>query len=399
MKVYISATYTDLQAHREAVAAVLRRMGHQPIGMEEYVAEGIRPLQRCLTDVQACNAYVGIVAWRYGYVPRVADPPLATLPSGTQLGKTSITEFEFAQAVDSDKPILMFLLDPEAEWASAQFDAVSGDGDNGADVARLRQRVGERYLVSYFRSPDQLAGLVSAAIYRQEMSAQMELKKLNVEARLNDPPVRTNNVRDTTLDMITEVIAGPKEIDALEIDIGQGRDWWMTRLYFLSSLAADLTSIEVMIFVGEGRRFIGMVNPQIVKERLSQYQPDLNAYEQAVPAGAGRAVDMRTEVHNRAQLWERHMAGTGGEKANSVFVTRQNLNRWLDPYLIRRALAWDSSEGTPLQLQRLIDWPLRFVPVVEDEKFTRVVDKQAVAEQVARLFVREQVSRAFSTTR
>ena len=54
---------------------------------------------------------------------------------------------------------------------------------------------------------------------------------------------------------------------------------------------------------------------------------------------------------------------------------------------------------TPLQLQRLIDWPLRFVPVVEDEKFTRVVDKQAVAEQVARLFVREQVSRAFSTTR
>jgi len=50
-------------------------------------------------------------------------------------------------------------------------------------------------------------------------------------------------------------------------------------------------------------------------------------------------------------------------------------------------------------MQRLMDWPMRFVPLSEIGRCTRVVDKQALAEQIARIFVREQVSRALSTTR
>jgi uncharacterized protein YbjT (DUF2867 family) len=50
-------------------------------------------------------------------------------------------------------------------------------------------------------------------------------------------------------------------------------------------------------------------------------------------------------------------------------------------------------------MQRLLDWPLRFVPLTEDGRFVRVVDRQGLAEQIARMFVREQVSRALSTTR
>jgi hypothetical protein len=45
VKIYISATYSDLRKHRLAVSANLRRMGHQPIGMEDYAAEGYA---RCL---------------------------------------------------------------------------------------------------------------------------------------------------------------------------------------------------------------------------------------------------------------------------------------------------------------------------------------------------------------
>ena len=52
MKVYVSATYADLIEYRAAVARVLRQMGHDVIGMEEYVAEGTRPLDRCLADVE-----------------------------------------------------------------------------------------------------------------------------------------------------------------------------------------------------------------------------------------------------------------------------------------------------------------------------------------------------------
>jgi hypothetical protein len=37
--------------------------------MEDYVAADDRPVDRCLADVAACTVYVGIIAWRYGYVP------------------------------------------------------------------------------------------------------------------------------------------------------------------------------------------------------------------------------------------------------------------------------------------------------------------------------------------
>jgi Domain of unknown function (DUF4062) len=63
IRIYLSSTYVDLVEHRAAVARVLRQMGHEVIGMEEYVAEGARPIDRCLADVSACDLYVGVFAW------------------------------------------------------------------------------------------------------------------------------------------------------------------------------------------------------------------------------------------------------------------------------------------------------------------------------------------------
>jgi hypothetical protein len=399
VKIYISATYSDLQKHRLAVLANLRRMGHQPIGMEDYAAEGVRPLSRCLNDVAKCDAYVGIIAWRYGYVPTDAGEPDAQLPKATTLGTTSITEFEFRQAVQSDKPVLMFLLDPEAEWPSTQIDAVSGDGERGTEVSRLRQEIGQQYLVGFFRTPEELASLVSAAVYREEMSRQMSLESLQLELRLNQPFVRNGPVEDSTIIEITNVIAGPQEVQALQINLGQGRDWWVTRLYFLSSLAADLTSIEAIVFVDESETFIGMANPRVVKERLAQIYPMLKQYEEALAQLNTTSADLPNEVARRSDLWMNQMNAAGGEHNVTAFVTKRELERWLSPYFITQAIDWEPDDNAALRIQRLVDWPMRFVPVVEKSKFARVVDKNALTEQVARLFVREQVSRALSTIR
>jgi hypothetical protein len=399
MKLYISATSRDLQQHRLAVATVLRRMGHQPIGMEDYVAEGARPLHRCLADVAACDAYVGIIAWRYGFVPTDAGGPGMPLPIGTALGSTSITEFEFRQAVQSGKPVLIFLLAPEAEWPSNQFDAVSGEGEQGNAIYKLRQEVGSQFLVSHFRTPEELASLVSTAVYRVEMSRQMSLESLRIELRFNQPFVRNGPVADSTLMEIKNVIAGPQEVQALQINIGQGLEWWMTRLYFLSSLAADLTLIDVLVFVGEMDTFIGITNPRIVKERLVQAYPMIKQFEDLLAQSGQPCVDLLSEVDRRASLWTTHMNATGGEDINPVFVTKPELGRWLMPYLITHAIDSEPDDNSALQMQRLMDWPMRFVPLLERGKFSRVVDKQALAEQIARIFVREQVSRALSMTR
>ena len=198
---------------------------------------------------------------------------------------------------------------------------------------------------------------------------------------------------------IKNVIAGPQEVQALQINIGQGLDWWMTRLYFLTSLAADLTLIDVLVFVGEADTFIGITNPKIVRERLAQAYSMIKQYEDALAQLGPPHADLLNEVDRRANLWTTQMNLTGGEHSTPIFVTKLELGRWLTPYLITQAIDSEPGDNAALQMQRLMDWPMRFVPLLEKGRFTRVVDKQALAEQIARIFVREQVSRALSMTR
>lgn len=399
MKIYISATYRDLQRHRLAVATVLRRMGHQPIGMEDYVAEGARPLHRCLADVVACDAYVGIFAWRYGFVPADAGAPDTSLPPGAVLGSSSVTEFELRQAISSGKPVLIFLLDADAEWPSRQFDAVTGDGQQGTQIAKLRTELSQQYLLSHFRTPEELASLVSAAIYRVEMSRQMTFDSLHINARFNEPFIRNGPVADSTLGEIANVVAGPEMLQALQIDIGRGTDWWMTRLYFLSSLASDLTSVDLLIFVEDAKAFVGTASPQIVKERLAIIFPAIKRYEDTLAQAGNTQLDIRAEVHRRAGIWTTEMNSTGGEAVDPVLVTKADLTRWLGPYLITQAIDFAMGDNPALQMQRIMDWPMRFVPLIEQGCFERVIDKQALTEQIARIFVREQLTRAISMTR
>lgn len=399
MKIYISATYRDLQKHRLAVSTVLRRMGHEAIGMEDYVAEGVRPLHRCLADVSMCDLFVGIVAWRYGYVPLESSADPNTLPSGTVLGKTSVTEFEFRSALQSGKPILMFLLDADAEWPVSQLDALSSDGELGKAVAGWRQEIEQNYLVAYFRTPEELASLVGAAVYRAEMSRQVVLESLRLESPQNENQIRDSSLGDSGLITIETVIAEQQGTQALRINIGDGSDWWMTRLYFLAALAAELTEVRVLVFVSKSEAFIGIVDPEIVKERLTKYYPVLKEYEDALVQSGPPSPDLRTEVNRRLNCWRSSLTGTGGEGNLTVFVSKSALEAWLSPYVITQAIDWDARTNAALHLQRLLDWPMRFVPVVESGKFSRVVDKVSLAEQVARLFVREQVARALSMTR
>ena len=141
MKVYISSTYQDLVDYRAAVDRTLRRMGHDVIGMEQYIAEGSKPVERCKADVRASDAYVIIVAWRYGYVPGQSSSP----PDGR-----SITEIELAEAQASGKPVLAFLLDPETPWPPNRVDAMGGAPGGGEDVLRLRGQLGTDYLAGIF---------------------------------------------------------------------------------------------------------------------------------------------------------------------------------------------------------------------------------------------------------
>ena len=141
--VYISSTFQDLQAERQAAYQAVRRLRHDAIAMEDYVAADQRPLDRCLADVRRSDIYVGLLGWRYGYVP----------PGRTR----SITELEFREAVKTKKPCLLFLQDSSVKPRVV-------NRDDRAHIERLRASVGKKYLASFFTTPDDLAAKVTAAV-------------------------------------------------------------------------------------------------------------------------------------------------------------------------------------------------------------------------------------------
>ena len=99
LKIYISSTFEDLKDFRRRVYDQLRSLRHDVIAMEDYVAADERPLDKCLRDVREADVYVGLFAWRYGYVPRKGNPK-----------RKSVTELEYLEAKAHGKPCLLFLL-------------------------------------------------------------------------------------------------------------------------------------------------------------------------------------------------------------------------------------------------------------------------------------------------
>lgn len=185
-KIYLSATYNDLKVYRDEVYRILRKLRHDVIAMEDYVATDAYPLHKCLADVAASEVYVGLVGWRYGYVPDRDNPE-----------QKSITELEYRQAGTAGLPRLIFLVDPQAPWPDEFRDAQTGAGEHGQRIAAFRAELERERLVSYFRTPEQLAALVSVAIQRcleerrvarpTAMSTKLQqVKCQTLERQLND---------------------------------------------------------------------------------------------------------------------------------------------------------------------------------------------------------------------
>lgn len=163
-KVYISSTFTDLKPFREAVIQALRKAGYVIEAMEDYVATGNHPpLSKCLADIEKCDYYIGIFAWRYGFIPQDSNPE-----------RRSITESEYRKAQELDKPCFIFLLDSEAPWSPKFMDSSTGEGEGGKRIKAFRDELQNSKLTSFFKTPEELATLAAAALSRWQQEAVSE---------------------------------------------------------------------------------------------------------------------------------------------------------------------------------------------------------------------------------
>jgi hypothetical protein len=146
--VFLSSTKRDLVEHRAAVVRALLDNGFHPIDMDNFMARDEEPLEACLQEVNSADVFVGIYAWRYGFIPE-----------GSRI---SITEQELLEAERAGKPCFCFFVDEGHPWP----DALRESGEGERLLQELKARIGARRVIATFTTPENLAGKVGATLHR-----------------------------------------------------------------------------------------------------------------------------------------------------------------------------------------------------------------------------------------
>ena len=385
MKIYISSTYEDLFHHRAAVAQILTQMGHEVVAMEGYSAEGIRPLVRCLQDVDSCDLCIGIFAWRYGSVPkeraRLKAGKAAPIPD-------SFTTAEIRHAIKTQKRPIVFLVDPRTYWPAHLIDAVTGENEGGAWIRKFRAEMETDCLVAYFTSPDDLARKVSPAIFRRLAADRVTSIGQKLESGLSEPMMAEDSIADLTLQMIQSSLRNASNLTTLQINLKDGRYWWSTRLFFLACVAEEITGTKLIIFTKKGNDYVGAVTPASLRDRLLRTSDLLRKFDLRCQEKSVGRYDLERALDQRAADW--NIAINRNEEIRvRRYVSDLSLKRWLREDLEKRAIEQSEQLGSPGFLKDVLNWRYAFVPITSDNQLKIVVDRKALAQQLAMLFVQD----------
>ncbi len=148
MNVFLSSTYIDLKEYRKAAAEALERLGYHLGRMEVLGARPVEPIQVCFKEIESCDLFVGIYAYRYGYI----------LPD-TQL---SITEQEYNYAKKLQKPIFCFIVNDEYPWPPKMIENEPGK----SKLQSFKSRIGKNLMYDKFTFPEDLAFKIATSIGR-----------------------------------------------------------------------------------------------------------------------------------------------------------------------------------------------------------------------------------------
>lgn len=140
--VMISSTARDLPEHRQHAMDACLRMGMFPIMMEHLPANDDEAISASLKMVDDAEIYVGVYAWRYGYVPKGHD--------------ISVTEMEYNRAKERGIPRLVYLMHEDHPTTGGAIEK----GEGAVKLEAFKTRVKGENIINEFKSPEDLRGLV-----------------------------------------------------------------------------------------------------------------------------------------------------------------------------------------------------------------------------------------------
>jgi tetratricopeptide (TPR) repeat protein len=142
----ISSTARDLPQHRDLIRLGCERAGFEPRVMEHLPALDADAIKASLRMVEEADVYVGVFAFRYGYVPDGYD--------------ISVTEMEHNRAVELGMPRLIFFM--HDDHPVTRKDVETGSGET--KLKALKDRLGKERVVTFFHSPEELRAQVVEAL-------------------------------------------------------------------------------------------------------------------------------------------------------------------------------------------------------------------------------------------
>jgi len=144
----VSSTSVDLQEHRKAALDACLRQGFFPVMMEHLPASDDDAIAASLRMVEEANVYVGILAHRYGTVPRGHD--------------ISITEMEYIHAGKCGIPRLIFAMHKDHPIRIEDVEM----GEGAEKLKAFKERAKADKVLLFFKSVDELRGEVIDTLSR-----------------------------------------------------------------------------------------------------------------------------------------------------------------------------------------------------------------------------------------
>jgi hypothetical protein len=222
-RVFISSTTEDLKEHRHAVVDSLRRLGDDPIVLENLSADGHKaPFDQSRSLIDSCQLFIGILAWRYGFIPDRDNPD-----------QRSFVELEHRYAWETGRPTLVFMTSDDSAWPQRFVDR----GPQAELQNQFRREVLGRVTVGYFTSPEDLVQKVVTAVstWRAKAVSQARSEGTATASTLSLPP--DVDPFELAWRLVVDLRADPSMLRHMDLDqLKEAVDKWASE-----GGAADLT--------------------------------------------------------------------------------------------------------------------------------------------------------------
>jgi len=212
--VFISSTFEDLKNHRRKIWELLRGYDVNIRGMEKFGARKEAPLATCLTEVEQCDIFVGIIAFRLGNVDKASAK--------------SFTQVEYEKALELDREILIYMLDEQDSKVSPQD---IDFGEKREKLVAFKSILKERHTIDSFVSEDDLVNKVKRRFdellsrkeqLEQPVKDEYSLSKELIDKFLLVPKIYSGHEVKLEVDFIGEPFSASKALcSSFNLDYGQ----------------------------------------------------------------------------------------------------------------------------------------------------------------------------------